>query len=66
LLPIEVKFRGGTIKEPVAMRSFREAYPGSLAGVMVSRDEISVPGKECGTPLIVPAYLAEHLKWGML
>lgn len=64
ILPLEVKFKGGTIKEPLAMRNFREAYPASLPGIIVSRDQVSVPGKP-GEPFVIPAYLAEYLRWGI-
>ena len=71
LLPVEVKFTGAQPREPVAMRNFRQAYtyvrpqgqPQVRPSLIISRDHIAVPETREG-PWIIPAFLADFLKWG--
>jgi hypothetical protein len=62
IIPIEVKFTAASPKEPVTLRTFKQAYATARPGVVISRDSISVPASE-GAALVLPAYLADFVSW---
>lgn len=61
LLPLEVKFTGAMPKEPVAMRNFKGAYAATRGGVVISKEHVAVGDSD--KPTIIPAYLADYVRW---